>query len=215
MQMLGDLSAQYESNGDAGCISSGYGDPGGKSYGAYQFSSNAGTLGDFVQWYTYKYPGQTDNLINLPLCSWEFDQEWKSVAAYHYYDFYSAQHEYIKEKFYKPACTYLANAGFHVENHHPVMEDVIWSRAVQYGPGLIVEMFEDAVHQMYNAQEGGYSGYYNLSYVDSPEYDYDFISSVYLRVCSSWEWNNSGLRESLNQRFASECQDALSRLTNR
>lgn len=28
--MLGELSARYESNGDPGCISDGYGDPGGK-----------------------------------------------------------------------------------------------------------------------------------------------------------------------------------------
>ena len=46
--MLGDLSAQYESNGDPGCISDGYGDAGGKSYGTYQFSSNAGSLGNLL-----------------------------------------------------------------------------------------------------------------------------------------------------------------------
>ena len=32
---LGDLSALYESNGDPGCVSSGAGDLGGISYGAY------------------------------------------------------------------------------------------------------------------------------------------------------------------------------------
>ena len=48
--MLGELSSQYESNGDPGCISDGYGDPGGKSYGTYQFSCNAGSLGQFVSW---------------------------------------------------------------------------------------------------------------------------------------------------------------------
>jgi len=42
--MLGDLSAKYESSGDPGSVSSGYQDPGGKSYGAYQLSSNAKSL---------------------------------------------------------------------------------------------------------------------------------------------------------------------------
>jgi hypothetical protein len=32
---LGDLSASYESNGNPGCVSTGYGDLGGISYGAY------------------------------------------------------------------------------------------------------------------------------------------------------------------------------------
>ena len=48
--MLGDLSSRYESSGDPGTVSSGYGDPGGKSYGLYQFSSNAGTLDEYIQW---------------------------------------------------------------------------------------------------------------------------------------------------------------------
>ena len=33
---LGDLSASYESNGNPGCVSTGAGDLGGISYGAYQ-----------------------------------------------------------------------------------------------------------------------------------------------------------------------------------
>lgn len=33
---LGDLSAAYESNENPGCVSTGYGDLGGISYGAYQ-----------------------------------------------------------------------------------------------------------------------------------------------------------------------------------
>jgi len=48
--MLGELSSKYESNGNIGCISDGYGDPGGKSYGEYQLSSNAGSLQAFVSW---------------------------------------------------------------------------------------------------------------------------------------------------------------------
>ena len=58
--MLGDLSAQYESNGNPGCISDGYGDPGGKSYGTYQFSSNAGSLNQFVNYI------QRCSLISVP-----------------------------------------------------------------------------------------------------------------------------------------------------
>lgn len=45
---LGDLSASYESNGNSGCVSSGAGDLGGISYGAYQLASNAGSVDAFI-----------------------------------------------------------------------------------------------------------------------------------------------------------------------
>ena len=38
--LLGSISQQYESNGDPGRVSSGDGDLGGASYGAYQFAGN-------------------------------------------------------------------------------------------------------------------------------------------------------------------------------
>ena len=45
---LGDLSASYESNGNPGCVSSGAGDLGGISYGAYQLASAAGSVDAFI-----------------------------------------------------------------------------------------------------------------------------------------------------------------------
>lgn len=79
--MLGELSAQYESNGDPACISDGYGDPGGKSYGTYQFSSNAGSLGQFVSWLNDNYPQYGEQLNAYPLCSDSFDEAWRNIAA--------------------------------------------------------------------------------------------------------------------------------------
>ena len=209
--MLGDLSAQYESNGDPGCISDGYGDPGGKSYGTYQFSSNAGSLGNFIVWLTYNYPQYADQLSEYNLCSEGFDEAWRSIAANDPDGFSQAQHEYVKAEYYDPAVQTLADNYWHIGNHNEVMQDVVWSRSVQYGPGNILDMFTEAVQTMYNAETGEYSGYPNLSYVDSPEYDYDFIVAVY-SVCKTPEWNSSALRDSLNNRFDSEMHDALARL---
>lgn len=210
--MLGDLSAKYESNGDPACISDGYGDHGGKSYGAYQFSSNAGTLADFVKWVQYKYPWLGNPLAAQPLCSDGFDAAWREVANESYYDFLTAQHEYIESRFYAPAVQALADAGWHIEKHNDVMPDVVWSRAVQYGPGEIVNMWTEACRQMWNPQDNDYTGYPNLTYIDDARFDYDLIASIYLRVCSSWEWNNSSLRDNLNERFKSECSEALARI---
>ena len=49
-RMLGQLSAQYESNGNPGAIAETAGDPGGKSYGMYMFSSSAGSPRAFFEW---------------------------------------------------------------------------------------------------------------------------------------------------------------------
>lgn len=208
--MLGDLSAQYESNGDCGCISNCPEDPGGKSYGTYQFSSNAGSLQQFVNWCQQQGYDFAAQLANEDLCSDGFDAMWKQIAENETDVFAQAQHDYIKVAYYDPSIDTLAGIGYHIEKHHAVMQDVIWSRAVQYGPGNIGDMFMEAVQQMHNKDDG--AGYPNLSYVDSPEYDYDFIYSIYMNVCSSMEWNSSTLRDSLNNRFQSECQQALSQL---
>jgi len=85
------------------------------------------------------------------------------------------------------------------------MRDVVWSRAVQYGTGYIVEMFTDAVKSL---------GYPNLSYVDDARFDADMIKAVYLNVCSTPEWTSGSpaLRRGLYSRFKNECNDALEML---
>jgi len=201
--MLGDLSGKYESNGDPGCISDGYGDPGGKSYGEYQLSSNAGSLQAFINWLSNGDHPSLSCLGQHELCSDDFDSTWKMLADNYYDEFKQAQHDYIKQAYYDPAIAALANFAWHIENHAEVMQDVVWSRSVQYGPGNIIDMWTQAVTTL---------GYPNLSYVDSADYDERMINAIYLTVCSSTEWNNSGLRDSLNSRFASEAADAISRL---
>ena len=47
---LGDLSAAYESNGNPRYVSSGVGDLGSISYGAYQLASNASSVDAFLEW---------------------------------------------------------------------------------------------------------------------------------------------------------------------
>lgn len=204
--MLGDLSSAYESNGDPGCISSGYNDPGGKSYGSYQLASNTGSVNNYINWLSNNGYWFATNLSQYSIGSEGFDAAWKwlaNPANGNSDDFAQSQHDFIKATYYDVAISLLADNYFHIENHNEVMQDVVWSRAVQYGTGNIVEMFEDAVKVL---------GYPNLSYVDSADYDARMIKAIYLDVCSSTEWNNSALRDSLNNRFASECQDALSRL---
>lgn len=205
--MLGDLSKRYESNGNPGCISSGLGDAGGKSYGMYQMSSRMGVVDDYIQWLYNNNYWFAGNLAENSVGTAGFDSAWRWLArSANAEDFEKSQHDYIRDAYYKPAVAALKNAMYDVEGkHNSVMRDVVWSRAVQYGVGNIVEMFVAACNKL---------GYPNLSYVDSKDYDKAMIKAVYLDVCSTREWTSGSpaLREGLYSRFNNECLDALAQL---
>lgn len=203
--MLGDLSARYESNGDPGTVSDGYGDAGGVSYGCYQLATNTGAAAAFLQFLYSVGSTYADALSQYELGSEDFTAEWQNIAAVDSEGFAQLQHDYIQKAYYDPAVDALRATSFNIENHSEAIQQVIWSRSVQYGPGNIVEMFDAAVKSL---------GYDNLSYVDAVEYDADMIRAVYLNVCRSEEWTNGspGLRSGLYSRFENECQDALNML---
>jgi len=202
---LGSLSAKYESNGKPGTVSTGYGDAGGVSYGTYQLASNAGSVKSFVNWLKSRGHSYGNALGQYTPGSAEFTSLWKEIAAVDPGGFEQLQHDYIQYAYYEPAVAKLKRAYFNIENHTDVMKDVVWSRAVQYGTGYIVEMFQSAVK---------FLGYPNLSYVDASNFDADMIKSVYLNVCKTPEWTNGSpsLRTGLYNRFDNECKDALARI---
>lgn len=211
---LGDLSALYESNGNPGCVSTGAGDLGGISYGAYQLASNTGSVDEFISWGIRQGGFYTDyaNALNqYDVNSDAFIQEWKSLATNDYNGFLQMQHDYIKSEYYDKACRYLANEGFHADNHSDALKDVIWSRAVQYGPGNVVDLFNEALRYV-----PGYTNEWNLSWVDALRFDYDLIVGVY-ESNKTDEWISDALsedvREGVYNRMEEEKQEALSMFT--
>ena len=215
--MLGDLSARYESSGDPGNVSDGYQDPGGKSYGSYQLSSNAGSVGSFLNWAINLsgnpiYQQYGSKLNENEIATDAFDACWRDIAENDGNTFEQMQHDYIQYAYFFPAVYALKDVGFDVYKHSSTMSDVVWSRAVQYGAGQIVEMFEAAASRMYNAENNDNSGYPNLSYVDDPKFDADLIKSIYLNVCKTEEWTAASCRYGLYRRFEAECNDAIAML---
>ena len=205
--MLGDLSKHYESNGDPGCISSGLGDAGGKSYGMYQMSSRMGVVDDYIQWLHNNNYWFAGNLAENPVGSLGFDTAWRWLArSDNAEDFERSQHDYIRDAYYEPAFAALRYNNYNIEKHNEVMKDVVWSRAVQYGAGNVAEMFTEACCEKL--------GYPNLSYVDDSNFDADMIKAIYLQVCSTPEWTNGSpdLRQGLYSRFERECAEALERI---
>lgn len=211
---LGDLSASYESNGNPGRVSIGAGDLGGISYGAYQLASSVGSVDAFIQWGINQggfYADYANALNQYEVNSDAFIQEWKSLATNNYNGFLQMQHDYIKSEYYDTACRYLANNGLHADNHSGALKDVIWSRAVQYGPGNVVDLFNEAL-----AYVPGYTNEWNLSWVDALRFDYDLIVGVY-ESNKTDEWISPRLSadvyEGVYNRMEEEKQEALAMFT--
>jgi hypothetical protein len=122
---LGSVSEKYESNGNAGTISSGEGDNGGVSYGAYQLSTNSGSVQAYVR--QSKYKSQFAGLApNTP----EFNSKWKSIAESDAEGFKADQKDYIERTNYTPCLTRLPS----LQERGPGVQNAIWSVSVQHGP---------------------------------------------------------------------------------
>lgn len=197
---LGMLSAQFESNGDPGCIANTPGDAGGKSVGAYQFANNAGVIRAFINWLRdqgHKF----GRLADYDTDTDEFDAEWKVCAEEDRDEFWRVQHEYVGMNYYNRAVERVRECYINIEKHSFALQNVLWSASVQYGVYYTKELFEDACDIL---------GYPNPSYVDSIDYDQRVIEAIYtVRKSDEWTSGSPSLRYGLRRRFTDECEEAL------
>lgn len=141
---LGNLSAKYEGS-DPGTISDpNNGDPGGKSYGVWQLSLNAGTLQSFVDWLVANGWDVGNSLSSVELASSDFDDMWKRAAEYYGESFLNAQRAFIKENFYDVTAGALIDAGLDVSSRSNALKQVVWSTSVQHGPQTAANIIEEA-----------------------------------------------------------------------
>lgn len=141
---IGALAAKYEARKlqGPGTISSGRGDPGGVSYGAFQMNSNGQVVQDFVKspeasaW-AGRFRGKAP--VTKP-----FDDEWRAIAAADPVGFESAQRAYIVRANYSPgAATVRRNARYELDQASPAVRQAFFATAVQHGAsgggGLLVK----------------------------------------------------------------------------
>ena len=216
-----ELSAEYESGGDPGSVSSGAGDLGGVSYGLYQFASANGSIDAFISWAkSYKDPTLAQYAKDLAACginTYAFQDKWEEIGRNDPNGFTELQNQYVISKYYNTAANMLAKAYYHIENHTTAMKAVLFSRSIQYGPGNMVDLFETACDRL---------GYANLSYVDSADYDAAMIKEIYtflVEECDSAyarnglyhspnDWCNGSytvVKIGLRNRFVNEMNKAL------
>lgn len=146
---LGQTSEKYESGGKGPGVISIYdsNDPGGVSYGTYQFasflpermkngnarpSSKNSPVTQFVTNSKFK-----DMFKGLGPATQAFDSKWKEIAANSTKEFKDDQHDYIKKKYYDVMITNLNRAGLDLTKYGPGVQDLVWSTAVQLGPARI------------------------------------------------------------------------------
>jgi hypothetical protein len=146
---LGNLSMVYETSYKpadylkaAATVSTGKGDPGGKSYGAYQLASKIGKPQDFL-----KHEGATwaSEFAGMdPTKPGAFEAKWKEIAKRKPDAFFKAQHDYIKRVHYdKVVGKVMTATGVDINNLSPAVRDAVWSMSVQHGKAAMLAI--DAV----------------------------------------------------------------------
>ena len=136
---LGDLSMIYETSRRpdqyreaAAVVSTGRGDPGGKSYGAYQLASLTGTVQQFLRNEGSRWAGEFRGMD--PTVRGAFEAKWREIAAREPEAFFNAQHDFIQRTKYDVVRnTVLDRTGVDINTLPPAVRDAVWSMSVQHG----------------------------------------------------------------------------------
>ena len=145
---LGNTSERYESGGKGPGTINPYlqtEDRGGASYGTYQLASylpertpsgkprpsskNSPVL-SFIA--TSRFKSLFEGLAPATPA---FDAKWREVASTQKEAFEKDQDNYIKGKYYDVMISNLRREGLDLTKFGPAVQDLVWSTAVQYGPG--------------------------------------------------------------------------------
>ncbi|MFZ5428263.1 MAG: hypothetical protein ACOZEN_14955 [Thermodesulfobacteriota bacterium] len=198
---LGVLSAAYESRGAIDAI--GYDGRGGTSYGLYQIASGVGTMGRFLDYLGSKAPELASRLsssgpANTGGRGGAMAQEWKRISAEQPNRFEALQHEFIASTHYQPALKSITlSTGEDISKRSQAVREVLWSTAVQHGPGGASEIFTQAVDK--------------LQGMGRAKSDKDLIEEVYRQRMVQFA-GRGRLRVAVTSRLADEKESALAML---
>jgi hypothetical protein len=197
---LGATAAKYESNVNPGTISNTPGDYGGKSYGAWQFSSKTGSLDSFINSLSEK-----DKEIYTKLSEAKakdgnrfggnFDTAWTSIAITNRDKFLKLQQDCVKGDYYDSAAQALKSKyGFDISKKSDALKESLWSTVVQHGVGGTLSVFSKL----------------NLNNSDG-----NIIKDLYnerQKVNVYFRSSSQSVQQSVYNRFTREKQDMLSML---
>ncbi|UZW58859.1 peptidoglycan-binding domain-containing protein [Lysobacter enzymogenes] len=148
---LGSTSVRYETGGrGAGTISTGHGDHGGVSYGAYQLSSRAGTLREYLAQSRY-----AEHFAGLTPATPEFNARWKELARTDP-GFAADQHDFIHASHYQAERDRLKARGIDLSDRGPAVQDALWSTSVQLRtltPGIVEKGLKEKFGSRYRLDQ--------------------------------------------------------------
>lgn len=199
----GRLSAQYESNSEIDYI--GYDSRGGTSYGQYQIASKTGTMDYFLRFLDDKAPDIAARLraagpADTGGRSGRMPATWKSVAASDPRRFEALQHEFIRSNNYSPAAkSIVLTTGVDVTRRSYALREVLWSTAVQHGPGGAERIFTQAIEKAEAMPPG-------------QDFDKAVIEEVYRVRGQKFFRHNKRIREAVLSRFQDEKTTAIALL---
>lgn len=205
-RVLGKLSERFEvGNRGPGTVSTGRGDAGGVSYGSFQMTSkpSGGTVKRFISDSAFPF---RDRFRGLTPGTPQFSAAWKKIAAAEPDEFKNSQHEFIKRTHFDPLVQKIIREdGLNVLTRSGTLQDVIWSTAVQHGPG------NDVVHRALRTL--------NIGPAD-PGFDRSLIVAIYAERgrktpagnLARFANNSAAVQRGVARRFRDEQSDALAML---
>lgn len=207
-RVLGKLSEKFETGGRGpGIVSTGVGDAGGVSYGSYQMTSQpgGGRVRQFISQPDFPFGGR---FAGLTAGTPAFTAAWKALASERPDEFHAVQHEFIKRTHFDPLVRkILKEDGLDVLTRSHAVQDVIWSTAVQHGPGSGIP------HRALSTLTVQPS---------APDFDKRFIVAIYAErgrtkadgTLVHFSRNSAAVQKGVARRFVNEQRDALEMLAN-
>ncbi len=125
---------------------------------------------------------------------------WKQVAASDPKRFEALQHEFIRSYSYSPAARNIAQStGLDVTQRSYALREVLWSTAVQHGPGAAERIFSQAIEKAEASPPG-------------QDFDKNVIEEVYRIRGQKFFRHNKRVREAVLSRFRDEKSTAIAML---
>lgn len=203
---LGSLSAQFES-GSAGVGAIGYDRNGGTSYGMFQISSRQGTLRNFLEFLDKHAPKWSARLresgpADTGGTDGSMPREWNRIAQEDPVRFEKLQEEFIQESHYNVALNEIQEkTGVDISAQSGVLQQVLWSTAVQHGPHGAANLFSEAIERI---QSSG-----------KEITEKQIIENVYAMRASKFGLSTPSVRAAVRARFKEEKGMALAMLEDR
>ena len=152
--VVGKLAAQFES-GSKGIAAIGHDRHGGTSYGKYQISSRAGTMKAFIDYCKTEAPDIAERFekcggpMNTGGRRGKMPTVWTQIAEAEPTRFEALQDKFIRASHFEPAMRAIAEkTGVGSDDMPFALQEVIFSTAVQHGPGGATRIISRALDQI-------------------------------------------------------------------